>query len=47
MAHRKGVDTTTTKRENEMNEMNENYLPPEWRNKVFRFQAGGYDGFGE
>lgn len=44
MANRKGINTTTTKRENEMNE---NYLPPEWRNKVFRFQAGGYDGFGE
>lgn len=24
--------------------MKENYLPPKWRNKVFRFQAGGYDG---
>lgn len=24
--------------------MDENYLPPKWRNKVFRFQAGGYDG---
>ena len=44
MAHRNGIDSTTTKRENEMSE---NYLPPEWRNKVFRFQAGGYDGFGE
>lgn len=24
--------------------MEENYLPQKWRNKVFRFQAGGYDG---
>ena len=24
--------------------MKENYLPSEWRNKVFRFQAGGYSG---
>ena len=44
MANKKGIDTTTTKRENKMNE---NYLPPKWRNKVFRFQAGGYDGFGK
>ena len=32
---------------NERNTMEEFYLPEKWRNKVFRFQAGGYDGFGE
>lgn len=28
----------------ENKKMNENYLPQKWRNKVFRFQAGGYSG---